>query len=309
MDRNGFVTIEEATEMKNDVFLNDAAFVPVKKKRNPLIGSHIIILFAVLFVLLPTYIMLITSFTSAIEANNAAFRWWPESGLTLSGYIKAFTRKTAGNSLLRSFGNTMWIYMPATIVGVFVSSMAAFAFAKLDFYLKKPMFAILLASLTLPNCIGIIASFLMFDAIGWINTALPLMIPRMLGSVGVVFFLRQYFMGIPDDLVGAASIDGLGEIGVYFKIMLPIAVPALISQFILNFIIGYNDYLPPLLYLQNAKMYTLQISLAFFAEAYVQDWPLRMAGCVISMVPLIVLYLISQKYILKGVAISSGLKG
>lgn len=79
--------------MKNDVFLNDAAFVPAKKKRNPLIGSHIIILFAVLFVLLPTYIMLITSFTSAIEANNAAFRWWPESGLTLSGYIKAFTRK------------------------------------------------------------------------------------------------------------------------------------------------------------------------------------------------------------------------
>lgn len=91
--------------------------------------------------------------------------------------------------------------------------------------------------------------------------------------------------------------------------MLPISLPALFSQFILNFITGYNDYLGPLLYLQNAKMYTLQISLAFFAEAYVQDWPLRMSGCVIAMIPLVVLYLIAQKYILQGVSISSGLKG
>lgn len=292
-------------QIKNPIELPKAN----KKKKKPLVGSHIIILLAVLFVLVPTYIMIITSFTSAIEANNAAFNWWPKMGATIDGYIKLFTRKTAGNSLLRSFGNTMWIYLPSTVVGVFVSSMSAFAFAKLDFVLKKPMFAILLGTMTLPNCIGIIASFLMFDAIGWIDTALPLMIPRMLGSIGIVFFLRQFFMGIPDDLVGAAKIDGLGEIGVYVKIMLPISAPALISQFILTFIVAYNDYLAPLLYLQNAKMYTLQISLAFLAEAYVQDWPLRMAGCVVAMVPLVLLYLLSQKYILKGVAISSGLKG
>ena len=280
-----------------------------RKKKRFRVGSFMAMILGVAFVIVPIYIVIITSLTSDIEANNAAFSWWPEMGLTLEGYTKAFTRKLAGNSLLRSFFNTMWMYIPSTAIGVFVSAMSAFAFAKLDFKLKKPMFAILMATLTLPNCIGFIASFLMFDKMGWINTPLPIMVPRMLGAIGIVFFLRQYYLGIPDDIVGAANLDGLGELGIFFHIMLPISLPALFSQFILNFITGYNDYLGPLLYLQNAKMYTLQISLAFFAEAYVQDWPLRMSGCVIAMIPLVVLYLIAQKYILQGVSISSGLKG
>lgn len=280
-----------------------------RKKKHFRVGSFVAMILGVAFVIVPIYIVIITSLTSDIEANNAAFSWWPKMGLTLEGYTKAFTRKVAGNSLLRSFFNTMWMYIPSTAIGVFVSAMSAFAFAKLDFKLKKPMFAILMATLTLPNCIGFIASFLMFDKMGWINTPLPIMVPRMLGAIGIVFFLRQYYLGIPDDIVGAANLDGLGELGIFFHIMLPISLPALFSQFILNFITGYNDYLGPLLYLQNAKMYTLQISLAFFAEAYVQDWPLRMSGCVIAMIPLVVLYLIAQKYILQGVSISSGLKG
>ena len=280
-----------------------------RKKKHFRVGSFMAMILGVAFVSVPIYIVIITSLTSDIEANNAAFSWWPKMGLTLEGYTKAFTRKVAGNSLLRSFFNTMWMYIPSTAIGVFVSAMSAFAFAKLDFKLKKPMFAILMATLTLPNCIGFIASFLMFDKMGWINTPLPIMVPRMLGAIGIVFFLRQYYLGIPDDIVGAANLDGLGELGIFFHIMLPISLPALFSQFILNFITGYNDYLGPLLYLQNAKMYTLQISLAFFAEAYVQDWPLRMSGCVIAMIPLVVLYLIAQKYILQGVSISSGLKG
>lgn len=282
---------------------------PERRKKRFRVGSFIAMILGVAFVIVPIYIVIITSLTSDIEANNAAFSWWPKMGLTLEGYTKAFTRKVAGNSLLRSFFNTMWMYIPSTAIGVFVSAMSAFAFAKLDFKLKKPMFAILMATLTLPNCIGFIASFLMFDKMGWINTPLPIMVPRMLGAIGIVFFLRQYYLGIPDDIVGAANLDGLGELGIFFHIMLPISLPALFSQFILNFITGYNDYLGPLLYLQNAKMYTLQISLAFFAEAYVQDWPLRMSGCVIAMIPLVVLYLIAQKYILQGVSISSGLKG
>lgn len=278
-------------------------------KKSLHIGTYIIMVLGVLFVLFPVYIMIITSLTSEVEANDAQFHWWPQMGLTLDAYIEAFTRKMGGNSLLGSFWNTMWMYLPSTAVGIFMSAMAAFAFAKLDFVLNKPMFAILMATLTLPNCIGFIASFLMFDKLGWINTPFPIMIPRMLGTVGVVFFLRQFFMGIPDDIINAAKVDGVGEIGVFFYIILPISMPALFSQFVLNFITGYNDYLSPLLYLQDARMYTLQISLSFFAEAYVQNWPLRMAGCVIAMVPLLLLYLVAQKYILKGVAISSGLKG
>ena len=281
----------------------------IKKLREAHIPYQLIMILALAFIFVPMYIMLLTSFTSEVDSSNSAFSWWPEHGLTIKGYVDAFTRKMGGISLLGSFSNTMWIYLPSTLVGIFMSAMAAFSFAKLDFKLNKPAFALLMTGLTLPNCMGTISSFLIFDKIGWVNTPFPLMVPRMLGTVSVIFFLRQFYMGIPNDLIGAGRVDGLGEIGVFFYIMLPISIPALISQFILQFIVGYNEFLGPLLYLQDASTYTLQIAIAFFTDAYVQNWTLRMAGCVIAMTPLLILYLISQKYMLKGVAISSGLKG
>lgn len=282
----------------------------LKKKIKELkLGSMLLVIPAVLFILFPIYIMVITSLTSPVESNNAAFSWWPKMGVTISSYIKAFTRKTAGNNLIRSLGNTLMIYLPACLVAVFTSAMAAFAFAKTEFVLKKPMFSILMFSITLPNTVGIIASFLLFDKLGWINTPLPLMVPRMMGSIGIIFFLRQFYMGIPDDLMSAAKMDGLGNFGIFMKIMLPLSKPAMIAQFVLTFIGGYNEYMEPLLYLQEARRYTLQISLAFFAEAYVQDWPLRMAGCIIAMLPLVILYLFAQKHLLASMAVSSGLKG
>lgn len=281
----------------------------IRKIREAKIPYHLVMIMALAFIFVPLYIMVITSLTSEVESTNTAFSWWPKSGVTAQGYKDAFSRKMGGISLIGSFFNTMWIYLPSTVVGIFMSAMAAFAFAKLDFKLNKPAFSLLMTGLTLPNCMGTISSFLIFDKIGWVNTPFPLMVPRMLGTIGVIFFLRQFYMGIPNDLIGAGRVDGLGEIGIFFYIMLPISIPALISQFILQFIVGYNDFLGPLLYLQDARTYTLQIALSFFTEAYMQNWTLRMAGCVIAMTPLLLLYLVSQKYMLKGVAISSGLKG
>lgn len=305
MDCNNFVknefTVEEIKKQKKE---------KIKKKwRDAHIGSQFVMLLVILFICVPMYIMLITSFTSETESANAAFTWWPKGGLTLDGYKRAFTKQLAAPSLLKSFWNTMWIYIPSVVIGVFMSAMAAFAFAKLDFTLNKPLFGLLMTGLTLPNCMGTIASFLMFDKIGWINTPLPLMIPKMVGTVGIIFFLRQFYMGIPDDLIGAGYIDGLGELGVFFYIMLPVSVPALLSQGILQFIAAYNEYIGPLIYIQDSELYTLQITLAFFTDAYVQNWSLQMAGAVIAMTPLIILYLLSQKFILKGVGITSGLKG
>ena len=103
--------------------------------------------------------------------------------------------------------------------------------------------------------------------------------------------------------------DGLRNFGCCMRIALPISVPAIVAQFILQFIVAYNDYLNPLLYLQDANMYTLQIALAYFQDVYIQDWSLRMAGCVIAIVPMVVLYFAAQKYILRGVAVQGGVKG
>ena len=135
------------------------------------------------------------------------------------------------------------------------------------------------------------------------------MIPRLFGTISVVFFLRQYYMAIPDDLIGCAKIDGAGWFGIFMRIMVPISIPVMAAQFILYFITGYNDYMGPMLYLPNAELATLQLVLAQYEDPYIQNWPLRMAGCLVAMVPMIVLYLASQKFLLKDLQISAGLKG
>ena len=279
-----------------------------KKKKNIDWKSQIILILIIIVVLAPFYILLLTSVETFEETNQAEFVFFPAT-ITFEAYKDVIFKEIGGINLLRSLWNTLWIYLPGIIVGIFSSTLAAYAFAKLEFKSKNFVFGVLMATLTLPNCMITIASFLMFDQINWINTPWPLMIPRMFGTISVVFFLRQYYMGIPNELMESARLDGAGNWEIFFRIMLGLARPAMFSQFILEFIIGYNDYTGPLIYLQDARLYTLQIALNLFYDPYTQNWPLRMAGCVVSMLPLIVLYLFTQKFITKGMEVSSGLKG
>ncbi len=289
---------------------NNASVVNSRIRNGSKVGAYISVVVALIFILVPLYIVISTSLMSAQEAHDTSFAWWPRRGVTLQAYQRVFETELTGFTLQGSIVNSLLLYVPSTLVGTIVSAMAAFAFAKLDFYANKPCFAILMASLTLPNCMNLISSVLVFNTLGWLGSPLPIMVPRMVGTIGVIFFLRQFYMGIPEDLLGAGYIDGLNEISVFFHILLPISIPALTSQFILQFIAGYNQYLEPLIYLPSAEWYTLQVALGFFSGAYgVNDWPVRMVGCVIAMAPLIILYLIAQKYILMGVGITSGLKG
>lgn len=279
-----------------------------KKKKSIDWTSQIILILIILVVLSPFYIMLLTSVETFAETNQAEFVFVPET-ITFEAYKDVIFKDSGGVNLLNSLWNTLWIYLPGIIVGVFTSTLAAFAFAKLEFKSKTFVFSVLMATLTLPNCMSTIASFLMFDQINWVNTPWPLMVPRMFGSIGVVFFLRQYYMGIPNELMESARLDGAGNWEIFFRIMLGLAKPAMFSQFIMQFISGYNDYTGPLIYLQDARLYTLQIALNLFYDPYTQNWPMRMAGCVVSMLPLIVLYIFTQKFMTKGMEVSSGLKG
>ena len=280
----------------------------LQKKKKYFVWEHILLVLIILFVVAPFSIPLATSFQSEFEANGVMFHLIPED-FTWQAYKDVLFKKMAGTSVLKGLINTLWIYLPGIIVGLLTSSMAAYSFAKLEFRLKNFMFAVLLGTMMLPNCMSTIASYLLYDTSGWVNTPWPLMIPRMFGSISIVFFLKQYYAGIPDDIMGAAKVDGLGVVGIFFKIMLGLAKPAIFAQFILSFIGAYNDYMGPLLYLQDASMYTLQIALAFFAGVYTQNWPLRMAATVVSMLPLIIMYLCSQRYVLKGLEIAVSLKG
>ena len=274
------------------------------------IGTHTIVLITLAWILVPLYIAVITSFMSDIESQSAEFHWWPELGFTFEWYTKAFTSNVGGSNFARAFINTFAMYVPSVAIGVFTSAMSAYAFAKMDFKLSKPMFAILMWTMTLPQQLNVVISYLIYEQIGWLNTIWPITVPRMLGSIGIVFFLRQYYLTIPGDLIGAARVDGLGHFGIFMRIMVPISVPAMLAQFVLNFISAYNDYTGPLLYLDDSSMWTVSLLVARYGDGgFIQYWSLKMAGGVIAMIPMVILYLISQKFINIGTTVSSSLKG
>lgn len=263
-----------------------------------------------LWVLIPFYIVLITSFKSRIEAQNPEFTLWPQEGFHLDGYIKVLWYDSGGSGMstvVRGFINTLWIVIPPTLVGLLTSSLSAYAFAKLNFRAKKFLFAVLLGTMMIPGTIMLTPSYLLYDLIWWTNSPLPLMIPGMFGAAACVFFMRQFYTGIPTDLIEAAKLDGMGYISIFFKIMVPLSLPALLAQGILGFIGGYNDYFGPYLYLTDPELYTLQIALKSFQGTYATDWPTVMAGAIIALVPTLVIYVCAQKYFIQGIA-TAGMK-
>ncbi len=278
-------------------------------KRN--IVAYIVLTAAALFILIPFYVIFVTSFKTQLEAIGVPFTFIPRE-FTLDGYANVLLRDASGGAMgvstvLLGFYNTFKTVIPMTIVCLFTSSLSAFAFAKLRFPCKKIMFTVLLASMMIPGIVTLMPAYLIYDSLMLTDTYVPLILPTMFGTATCVFFLRQFIMGIPDSLVEAAKMDGLGLFGIYFRIMLPLCLPALFAQGILVFMGGYNDYFGPLIYLWSPEKYTLQISLMYFVGLYDKDYATVMAGCVISMIPLIVLYLCFQKAFVQGIA-TSGMK-
>lgn len=269
----------------------------------PLLALTVVIAF-------PFYLLIVTSMKNPIEANAFEFTWWPTEGIDLDSYVEMFNLEGAiGVTLLRTILNSFIYAIVPGVVGLFSSAVAAYAFSKLKFKGRDALYRILIATMMMPGCVTMASSYLMFDYVyGWTNTPLPLIVPGLFGAAACVMFLREYFMGIPDGLLEAARIDGAGKVRSFFHIMLPLAKPALIAQFILRFISAYNDYMGPLIYLNDPTGYTIQVALDFLNGAVI-DNTLVASACVFALVPMLLLYIIFQKPILNGISISSGLKG
>ena len=273
------------------------------------VGIYSGLIFAALCILAPLYVVLITSFKTKAEAMDPSFTFWPKE-FDLHGYIEVFSYKSGVDempSVIRGFINTMIICIPTALVGTLVSALAAFAFSKMKFKSKNVLFTTLLVTMMIPGTISMIPSYIIFDNIGWTDSFLPLIIPSLFGSASCVFFMRQFFFSIPNELMECSQIDGLGNIGIFIRVILPLSVPALIAQFLLSFVGSYNAYLSPLIYLQSPDKYTLQIALNFFRGTYQTDWAVVMAGAAISLMPTMILFLFGQKYFIDGIA-TTGLK-
>lgn len=245
--------------------------------------------------------------STSLKTPGAIFAMPPEfipREITFENYIRVFTEA----DLLLGFRNTMIIIIPTTAIGIFTSSLAAFAFAKLNFPGRDKLFFALIATMMLPGIVTLVPQFILFRELGWLDTFKPLMIPGFFGAAMTVFFLRQFFMTIPNDLIDAAKIDGLSFFGIFRKIMVPLAKPAIVTQVILGLLAGYNDFMGPLIYLNSPENFTLQLVLASFRGYYTSEWGLIMAGSVIALIPTLVAFFFAQKQFIEGI-VMTGVKG
>lgn len=266
-----------------------------------------LVLFA-LFVLFPFAIMVISSLKHK-EETIGGFTWWPKMGLTLRGYANAFKKVASSTSIIEGFFNTLWIIIPPTLVGLLTSTLSAYAFAKLRFRGKKVMFSLLIATMMVPGIATLVPSYIIWDYLGVTVDApfVPLMIPGMFGAAACVFFMRQSISAIPDSIIEASRIDGIGTFGCFVRIVLPLIKPALLAQGILGFVGGYNDYFGPLIYLKSDYQ-TLQIAVSVFSDRYSGDWPSILAANIVAIIPTVLIYIFVQKYFIEGIT-AGGEKG
>lgn len=262
-----------------------------------------------LVIVLPLWITIVTSFKYSFEASNIHFTWWPKNGVTFNAY-KVFIESAdmLGIQVVRAFLNSLYYAVVPTVVGLFVSSLSAFAFAKIDFRGKDNLFAALLATIMMPGCVTMGTSFLVYEKLGMVGTELPLVLPGCFGAAGTVLYLRQYFAGVPTELLESARMDGCTTWKLYYTMVLPLGKPALMAQFVLGFVGRYNDYTSPLVYLNDVSKYTFQLLLSFLNGVGV-DAAMLAAGGICVLLPMVFLYVVFNKQILEGISMTSGLKG
>ena len=205
--------------------------------------------------------------------------------------------------------NTLTITAPVLVGVVLSSSLGGYAFARLNFIGKNLFFMIFLATLMLPGVVTMIPQFVMFSNMGWVDTFKPLVIPPIMGGGAFnVFLFRQFFRTIPDELSSAAKIDGCNDFDIYWRIIMPLAKPAITTVAIFTFLATWNDFMGPLIYLNSDSKKTIALGLAGFQGLYATNWELLMAASLVMTLPPLVLFFAAQKYFVEGI-VMTGLKG
>ncbi|SFT20810.1 carbohydrate ABC transporter membrane protein 2, CUT1 family [Paenibacillus sp. BC26] len=265
---------------------------------------------------LPFFWSLITSFKPSDEIFSMPIKWIP-STLTLEHYRSAFTTVPFG----LYFWNSFLLAAAGVLANLFFGSISGYAFAKLNFKLSKPLFRILLAAMMIPGIVTMIPSFYVlkhFPLIGgndllggggngFLNSFWGIILPGASGSFAV-FFMRQFFLTLPSDMMEMARIEGCKEFRIFWNIYLPLTKPALATLSIFTFQAGWNSFLWPMIILNDPEKATVQMGLQAFSYNHQTDFGPMMAGALIAVLPILVLFLLLQKYFVQGIAFS-GVKG
>lgn len=269
--------------------------------RRPVAASLVnaALVLAALLTLAPLLWMLSASFMPTGQANGYPPPLLPH-GATLEHYRTLFTRL----DLARYLGNSALLATTVTVLSTLVNAMAGYAFAKLRFRGRDRLYRFLLGALVIPVQVAMLPLFLLMKQLHLVNSYWGVIIPG-LASIFGIFLVRQYTLGVPDELLDAARMDGASEWRIFVSIVLPVIRPILVTLAIFTFMGTWNDFMWPLVVLSDARMYTLPVALANLSGEHVQDTELMMAGSVLTVLPVLLVFVALQRYYIAGVTAGS----
>lgn len=256
------------------------------------------------FFTIPLIWMVCTSLKTIPEVFAKDWKWLPAVP-QWKNYAFVWTNGHA--PMFRSFFNSFFVVIWSIVGQLSFASIAAYAFAKIDFKGKNALFALFLSSMMIPGQVTIIPRFMLFKTIGLYNSLWAIILPNFFGAT-TMFMLRQFYMGLPDDLVEAAKMDGAGHFRIFAQIMLPLTKAAVVSMVILSFISSWNEYLSPLIFLIDEKKFVVSQIIRWYMEEDSDPTHWIMAASTLSLIPTLILFVSCQKHFVEGIA-SSGVKG
>ena len=251
------------------------------------------------FAVLPLAWMFAASFMQTGEASSFPPPMLP-SAPTLANYVELFSQQNMGGY----FRNSLLVAFATTLLSLLFNGMAGYAFAKLRFAGRERLMKLLLAGLLIPGQVTMIPLFGLMKMMGLVNTYAGAVVPGMAGVFGI-FLVRQYALSIPDELLDAARIDGASELQIFRRVIVPLLAPILITLGIFTFLATWNDFMWPLIVLSDRDMQTLPVALAGLSREHVQDTEMMMAGSVLTVLPVLVLFLVMQRYYIQGILVGS----
>ena len=276
----------------------------VRKNSSKFLSYFLVILVA-LIVILPFLWMIVSAFKSQRELFAYPPSFFPKNW-KVENFVEAATRGSI--SFLRMFLNTMMIAVPTTVFNIIFSSMAGYAFARLRFPFRNAIFMIFIASMMVPYAITLIPRFLLFKDLGFYDTYIPLIVPVMFGTAFSIFLTRQFFMTLPKELEEAAIVDGCSHFRIWAQIFMPLTKPIIATLAVFQFQSSYNDFLGPVIYISSDVKFTVQMGLNSFRNSFSTRYDLIMAGSIMALIPVVILFICCPKYIVRGI-VMGGVKG
>lgn len=267
----------------------------MKMSKKTKVVMYLLLTVVAIYFLAPFLYMLLSTFKTETEAIAYPPKLFP-SVWNFANFKNAWESQPFGLYLW----NSILVTVLTTIGQIISCSLVAYGFARFNFKGKNVLFMILLSTMMIPWDVTMIPQYMEFNIFGWINTLKPLIVPAFFGSAYYIFLMRQFLMGIPKDFEEAARLDGANAFQIYWKIFMPILKPSLILIGVLNMISVWNDYLGPLIFLQDRSKYTLALGLASFKGVHTTQIIPMLCITVIMIIPPIVIFVIAQKYIVEG---------